>query len=241
MSCRSLPPALRRFAAATSGAVTVDWTVLTAALVGIGLATGGLLSVAAQRQGEGVSDHLDGLELNDRFRTELADIQFLDGPDGFLNDGPGVLSHADGPGSDGAPGFLHYRDGGGTGLILAPEVLSGDLRDLYGGTIAFDMAALEGSGAGGPTEAVPLLTMTTADGRRLELHSDYAPAGAGWSSAEVTLRADAGWRLDGAAVTEPEMRTAMADVTETRLRMQHLDGRPEATGLDNLTVTTAGF
>ncbi len=50
-----------------------------------------------------------------------------------------------------------------------------------------------------------------------------------------------GTELSNCVAMSVAMRAAMADVAETRLRMQHLDGTPERTGLDNLVVTTAGL
>ena len=241
MTCTAAPAPLRRFLRGQGGAVTIDWVVTAAVVAGLGLATVGMVTVGVQSGAEATGDQLRGMKMNDRFREELADIQFLDGIDGFAPDGPGVLAHSDGPGSDGAPGFLHYTDAGGAGMVMAPEVLSGDLSGLYGGTIAFDMASFQGGGAATPAEVTPLVAMTTTGGTVLSLHSDYAPDEHGWSSAELRMRADAGWRIDGRVATEAEMRLALSDVAETRLRMQHVAGLPEQTGLDNLTVSTSGY
>ncbi|QFU09147.1 hypothetical protein PARPLA_01716 [Rhodobacteraceae bacterium THAF1] len=55
------------FKADEDGAVTVDWVVLTAAVVGLGIAV--LTSVTSGTQGvtETVSGHLDGIEIDTTF------------------------------------------------------------------------------------------------------------------------------------------------------------------------------
>ncbi|WP_298431171.1 pilus assembly protein [uncultured Jannaschia sp.] len=48
MTCNAIPSSLSTFARAEEGAVTVDWVVLTAALVGLGLAVLGVVSSGVQ-------------------------------------------------------------------------------------------------------------------------------------------------------------------------------------------------
>ncbi len=50
---------LNHFAKEESGAVTVDWVVLTAAIVGLGIAVIGTVSNGALDQATGLEAHLD--------------------------------------------------------------------------------------------------------------------------------------------------------------------------------------
>ena len=50
---------LKNFIASESGAVTVDWVVLTAALVGLALAVMGVVSSGVQTASENIQDQLE--------------------------------------------------------------------------------------------------------------------------------------------------------------------------------------
>ena len=51
---------LKNFIASESGAVTVDWVVLTAALVGLGLAVMGVVSTGVESASTDINGALDG-------------------------------------------------------------------------------------------------------------------------------------------------------------------------------------
>ena len=51
---------IKNFAADESGAVTVDWVVLTAAIVGLGVAMIGTISTAVNGLGDRIAAEVDG-------------------------------------------------------------------------------------------------------------------------------------------------------------------------------------
>ena len=57
----------KNFAANESGAVTVDWVVLTAAIVGLGLAVMAVVSGGIEDLSDDINDGLAGLQLEDDF------------------------------------------------------------------------------------------------------------------------------------------------------------------------------
>lgn len=59
--------AIKTFSADESGAVTVDWVVLTAALVGLGLAVMGVISGGIQS----LSNDINGVLLTDHTTTSF--------------------------------------------------------------------------------------------------------------------------------------------------------------------------
>jgi Flp pilus assembly pilin Flp len=59
--------AFKNFAANESGAVTVDWVVLTAAIVGLGLAVMAVVSGGIEDLSDDINDGLAGLALEDEF------------------------------------------------------------------------------------------------------------------------------------------------------------------------------
>jgi Flp pilus assembly pilin Flp len=58
---------LKTFAADESGAVTVDWVVLTAALVGLGLAVMGVVRGGVNDLTTDISEQLCGIGISDTF------------------------------------------------------------------------------------------------------------------------------------------------------------------------------
>jgi hypothetical protein len=70
---------MRAFLVSEAGAVTVDWTILTASLVGLGLATVGTVSSGLQNASEDVSARLVSTSIMDRFDAVLAADDFENG------------------------------------------------------------------------------------------------------------------------------------------------------------------
>ena len=56
-------PHARRKLRAEDGAVTVDWVVLTAAIVGVGMAFGSMISDQAIGVGDKVANHISTIEV----------------------------------------------------------------------------------------------------------------------------------------------------------------------------------
>ncbi|MCR9069963.1 MAG: hypothetical protein NXH79_14075 [Rhodobacteraceae bacterium] len=62
------------FLTSESGAITVDWTVLTASLAGLGLAVGSVVSGGVQNLSNDIADFLSGVEMSDRFRDLIEQV-----------------------------------------------------------------------------------------------------------------------------------------------------------------------
>ena len=58
---------IKNFAKSESGAVTVDWVVLTAALVGLGLAVMAMVSGGIEDLSDDINDGLAGITLTEDF------------------------------------------------------------------------------------------------------------------------------------------------------------------------------
>lgn len=76
-----------RFLCNESGAVTVDWVVLTGAIVGLGLATTVVVSAGVENVSEDTAEEMAGVEITNRFagidNLELAGLDFSDGDGGW--------------------------------------------------------------------------------------------------------------------------------------------------------------
>ena len=57
----------KRFLLSETGSITVDWVVLTAALVGLGLAVTSVVSVGAENLARDISQFLANIEIRTRF------------------------------------------------------------------------------------------------------------------------------------------------------------------------------
>ncbi len=60
-----MPRILARFKAEDDGAVTVDWIVLTAAIVGLGITVIASVSAGALNHADGLGAHLNAQSIND--------------------------------------------------------------------------------------------------------------------------------------------------------------------------------
>ncbi|AHM04254.1 Flp pilus assembly protein, pilin Flp [Roseibacterium elongatum DSM 19469] len=60
----------KNFAKSESGAVTVDWVVLTAAIVGLGLAVMAVVSGGINDLSDDINDGLAGIALEDEFGAD---------------------------------------------------------------------------------------------------------------------------------------------------------------------------
>jgi hypothetical protein len=101
-----MPALLSRFAAAESGAVTVDWTVLTASVAGLGLAVGGVVVAA----GWLLSDEVDASLRGEIVETSFGTGEWLEAfPDGLA--GWDVTGRVfDDPGIGGGSGVMLFEE-----------------------------------------------------------------------------------------------------------------------------------
>ena len=76
---------MHAFLKSESGAITVDWTVLTASLAGMGLAVGSVVSGGLQDLSNDIRDYLTGVEMSDEFRDLVSQVCMGAG----LGTGPG--------------------------------------------------------------------------------------------------------------------------------------------------------
>ncbi|MFO6463038.1 hypothetical protein ACK8OR_01485 [Jannaschia sp. KMU-145] len=70
------------FISEESGAVTVDWTVLTAGLVGLGLAVAGVASTGVQSTSNDIDETLRGVSIISAFSGVISNIDFTGGDRG---------------------------------------------------------------------------------------------------------------------------------------------------------------
>lgn len=80
------------FLAADSGAVTVDWTVLTAGLAGLGIATTAVISAGVENQSGELSGELAGQSIRTRFANLISGEDFENGAGGWMGGATSFLA-----------------------------------------------------------------------------------------------------------------------------------------------------
>ncbi|WP_371154930.1 hypothetical protein [Jannaschia sp. 2305UL9-9] len=233
---------LTSFASDESAAVTVDWVVLTASLVGIGLAVSGVVSTGIEAQSDDIDTVLRGSLIHTSFSSRYGSVvtDFANDVSGWaLSAGIGSaqMFHSSDPGSDGAPGYMRFVDtgNGGAAYLGMSTPYTGDQSKLLGGTIGFDMQMISGGRAIADNEArYPILRITGANGETMQLADAYAPVNSEWSSFSADVTADAGWMINGTAATQSQMEAILSDVSQSELRIEQAYGGGEIIGLDNV-------
>jgi hypothetical protein len=226
-----------RFLTSESGAVTVDWVVLTADTVGIGMAMMGVVSDAVEGLSRDIACAIEGTGVRTSFAPrDLIEQDFARCIGGITSPGDGAFVLADGPGSDGRPGYLRFEDQPGPDFALLSRTV-GDQSALYGGTISWNIKMIEGEAEALTAGRLPDLRIVGADGRTLT-HTAGALAGTDWTRFESRVTAEAGWKVDGSDATEADIRAVLADVESTGIRVEQTIHDPyEIVGVDDVRVT----
>jgi len=114
-----------------TGAVTVDWVVLTAAVVGLGLATTAVVSAGVGDLSNGIADNVANVSVQERFSRLARAMGFENGSGTWLG---GTVSYDDAYGHT-------LRGGGGSGQQAQNTFsLSGDSDYAV---LSFDMHAID--------------------------------------------------------------------------------------------------
>lgn len=246
------------FLTSESGAVTVDWVVLSAAMVGLGLAATATVRSGTQATTNEIDRILRGNIIQTSFLAPGIVSDFADSIDGWAftgNMASAAIEWSGEAGSDGTPGFLKFTDGGrgGAAYLGMSTPYVGDQSDLMGGSISFDMQMASfnqgqfdrnGGTIADNESRWPILRVTANDGTTMELQDPFSPStDGGWNSFSANVTADAGWQIrDGNGsrlATAGEMQTILSDVQTSEIRIEQAYGNQEVIGLDNVRFDPA--
>lgn len=229
------------FTTSESGAVTVEYVVVTGGLVGLGLA---VMQTVASGVGQlsGAIDHKmrDHVILTS-FNTMSvegfgADISGWD-PGG--TDSAQAIRYATGPGSDGRPGYLEWTDSSSdTASLDLPPNFTGNLSAAMGGSLSFDMALLEASSSRslGPNLRDPTVKIRGTNGRIMSYLHPEVPTSSDWLTMEAPFEEGYWVNSSGRALTRSEMEAILRDVRDIEMRVEYVHGS-ETMGLDNIHLT----
>ena len=223
-----------------SGAVTVDWVVLTAGVTGLGIAALLTVSSGIKDLSSDVSTQMTNQRIFTSFNHIAVAIGFADNIDGWMVTGtgrPNETAHNSGPGSDGQPGFMMFTDStAGHTWLAMPDTFSGDHAGKYGGSLSYDLNLISGTNfAGNP----PIMKLTGANGTVLQYSDATLPERNQWTNYSADLTAGNWVKRNGQAATEAELRAVLADIQSSEMRVEYINGG-EQIGVDNVQFNAPG-
>lgn len=223
-----------------SGAVTVDWVVLTAGVTGLGIAAALSVSSGIKDLSSDVSSQMTSQRILTSFSNIAVTAGFANTIDGWTVTGDGrasEITHNPGPGSDGEPGFMLFTDStAGYSWLAMPDTFSGDHAGKYGGTLSYDLNLFSGTNfAGNP----PIMKLTGADGTVLQYSDPTLPAQNQWTNYSAELTAGNWIKTNGQPATEADLRGVLANVATSEMRVEYINGS-ETIGVDNVQFNAPG-
>lgn len=136
-------------------------------------------------------------------------------------------------------------DVGSPFYFVAPAKFLGDKSVYYGGTLSFKMTMHDRAQPSASWYDNPEDVILTGAGLTLVLDKGARPHRSSvdvttWSEYVLDLSTDAGWRVGsstGALATEAQIRAVLADLTDLRIRGEHMYGT-ERTLIDDITLAS---
>ena len=228
---------LAQFLKAEGGAVTVDWVVLAASVVGLGVA-----SVAAVRSGTNALGSDINASLSSASVVSLAISErvmgFVSGIGTMTVTGSGnasQLSWSAMAGPDGQPGVLMFQDNvGGASMIDLDASFTGELSSYYGRNLSFDVNVVSlGGGTTAGVQSLRDVEIVGANGTMLTYSANFTAQVGSWSTLQTPLTQGSLRLANGQLATEAQIRDVLANVTTTRIRVDHVNGN-DTTAFDNI-------
>ncbi len=228
---------LTNFIGAEEGAVTVDWTVLTAAIVGTGIAAVGLVSQGLSAQSNAVDCQLKGQLIQTGFEKTSFEMAFNGCLGNVRNSGPGKFEYSNEAGSDGEPGFLKYTDQPGRDWAIV-EVGEADQSAAFGGTLEWSLKVFDGDASRWNTR--PVATVVGNQGTVLRYRApDSQRPGPEWTNYAIELSDQGGWTINdsGLPADNDTIKAVLADVSDIQFAVALKQGDyAEVVGLDGIKI-----
>ncbi|MGH1578809.1 laminin B domain-containing protein [Planktotalea sp.] len=165
-----------------------------------------------------------GPVISSTFDNDLEGWSFIEDVEEFrhepTNGNPGGHLFAE----DFASGQVYY--------FIAPDAYLGNKSAFYDGTLSFD---LKQSALDSQFDSTDIFLI----GGGLTLALDFAHPGVNWTSYSISLNTSADWRLideDGVVASEAQLRAALTDLTEIRIRGEFRTGE-ETSYMDNVKMS----
>jgi hypothetical protein len=226
-----------RFLWDESGAVTVDWTVLTAAIVGLGVASAAAVRTGTTALGSDVEASLSNAavanlgrfnwaEVGNSFDTGLGDINVV------RNGGNDQISWSAMLGADGKPGVMMFNDrASNDAWVDLGAAFKGNHADKFGGTLSWDINIVNVGGTLLPA-GPHFVEIRGTNGTVLRYSPPDTPPVGQWSTVSASLTQGSLRLSNGTVATEAQIRSVLADVETTSVRVEYVNGG-ESIAFDN--------
>jgi hypothetical protein len=217
-----------------SGAVTVDWVVLTAATVGLGLASLAAVRIGVNDLGADVETSLSNARV--AAMTGMNGLALRLDLASFLGSSPVTVSTNRGAGRDsdfrvenviGPDGVeetvLVWRDSiADYAWFDLPENFTGDLSHMMGARVGYDAWVMARDAAQNPNTSSPVFAIAGANGMTLTARSATPPNTESWTSIGANLQ-EGVWRVEGTNrnATEAEIRAVLRQVDTVQVRAEY--------------------
>jgi hypothetical protein len=220
-----------------SGAVTVDWTVLTAAIVGLGLTAAAAVRTGTTALGSDVEASLSNAavaslgrmnwaEVGNAFDTNLGDVTVV------RNGGNDQITWSAMLGPDGKPGVMMFNDrASNDAWVDMGAAFKGNHADKYGGTLSWDVNIVNVGGTLLPA-GPHFVEIRGTNGTVLRYSPPNTPTVGEWSNVSAALSQGSLRLSNGTVATEAQIRSVLADVDSTSVRVEYVNGG-ESIAFDN--------
>lgn len=221
-----------------SGAVTVDWVVMAAAVTGLGVASvaavrGGTTALASDMESSLSSASVVSLgrfnprEVLRSFGESIGDISV------FRNGGNNQISWSSMNGPDGQPGVLMFNDiASNDAWVTLGADFAGNHADKYGGSLSWDINIVGVSGQMVPAGS-HFLELSGANGLTLTYAPPENPPTGQWSTLSIPLSSGSLRLSNGTVASEAQIRSVLENVQRTAIRLEYVNGG-EQIAFDNI-------
>jgi len=229
---------LAQFLKHEDGAVTVDWVVLAAAVVGLGVA-----SVAAVRSGTSALDDDIEASLTDASVMAIGRLNGVGRAMGFESGIDGItavfgdtsaFTWSSMEGSDGEPGVLVFSDNtANTSWVNLGQSFTGDQSTQYGGTLSYDVNIIYTQTGQYISPTHRVVELVGANGVTLRYSGTENPPVGQWTTVSAPITAGSLTLTNGQPASEAQIRAVLANVQSTNIRTEYFSNG-ETIAFDNI-------
>ena len=227
-----------RFLLSDSGAVTVDWVVLAASVVGLGVASVAAVQTGTSALGSDIDASLSSASVVAMGRLNGAGraMGFATGIDGItaVFGDTSAFSWSSMAGSDGEPGVLVFSDNtANTSWVNLGQAFTGDQSSQYGGTLSYDVNIIYTQTGEYIAPTYRVVELVGANGVTLRYSGTENPPVGQWTTVSAPITAGSLTLTNGQPATEAQIRSVLANVQATNIRTEYFSNG-ETIAFDNI-------
>jgi Flp pilus assembly pilin Flp len=229
---------LAQFLKHEDGAVTVDWVVLAAAVVGLGVASVAAVQTGTSALGSDIDASLSSASVVAIGRLNGAGRQMgfetgIDGITAVFGD-TSAFTWSSMEGSDGEPGVLMFNDNtANTSWVNLGQSFTGDQSTQYGGTLSYDVNIVYTQTGQYVSPTYRVVELVGANGTTLTYSGTENPPVGQWTSVSAPITEGSLRLSNGQPASEAQIRAVLANVQATNIRTEYFSNG-ETIAFDNI-------